>query len=459
MEPTTVEDFPDITLCNLNPFANTPYGVQEINKLFHVMNNIYNPAIQAYLGDHTYNIFDVPQYQNLLRPGKMLEFLAKTLPESGYEETRNFLLNCQWDTDIPNYNCMGNAKIRLHNTDFGYCFTFSRPLNSTTVAGFSAILYLDSFSFVTHMPAFPVGLGNVFTNGARVVLHPPHTQPVLTDGFNVEAGDHTTLVVELKRIEKLGPPYSDCQHEPNINQCWPDIPTPSNVRYGKKQCEDYCFQQLIRNNCGCVSGSKLSIHAMRHNYTFCGDQIAGDPREIIVNVNAMLECFDSIPETECPNPCVEEIYDIKLYRSHWPHAAYQMSFYNEYIKNQPYSQDFAVYENISRMTDKAEAFERLSSVDLIRSNFLQVNVIWRESSLTVLREHEALGVEALIGNLGGMLNLWVGISFVTAIELVEMCINCLGCLKADRRKVDTVRHRKRHPTRVAVVDIENDMWL
>ena len=69
------------------------------------------------------------------------------------------------------------------------------------------------------------------------------------------------------------------------------------------------------------------------------------------------------------------------------------------------------------------AFTQVERSSLIRNNFLQVNVIWRSDEITRMSEVPSIELEGLIGNLGGVLNLWVGISFVTAIEIFEMFIN------------------------------------
>ena len=66
-----------------------------------------------------------------------MEFIVDEFPEKGYNKTNQFLLYCSWDTDIENYDCLGTANIQLHTTDYGYCFTFHRPPNSTVANGFS----------------------------------------------------------------------------------------------------------------------------------------------------------------------------------------------------------------------------------------------------------------------------------------------------------------------------------
>ena len=440
-EPVTAADFPDITLCNLNPFANTPFGTNDIDQLFRTVNQAWNPMLQHYYGNPNFDIFrSLPDFKEVLRPGKLLEFLTENLPENGYNETRNFLLFCEWVTDIEDYDCSGNARVQLYTTDYGYCFTFQQPVNATNTTGFSAILYLDSFSFVTHMPAFPVGLGNVFTDGARIVLHPAGSQPLLKEGLNIEAGDHTTVTVKLQRMKRLGPPYSVCEKELPINLCWPGVDIGANTRYRREQCEDYCFQNDILSRCNCITGTRLSAYSMRENTSFCGKKPSDNIVEIFEFISATIECYNSITEVACPADCTEDRYDLTLFRSDWPHPSYQLAFYDEHIRGKPYENDFAAYSNISSSGDVHHAFSQLQNLDLIRRNFLQINVVWQQETLTLMSEKESMGIEALIGNLGGVLNLWVGISFVTAVEILEMFFNCCPCIKKrNKSKVKKVQ--------------------
>ena len=55
----------------------------------------------------------------------------------------------------------------------------------------------------------------------------------------------------------------------------------------------------------------------------------------------------------------------------------------------------------------------------------QVKVMFESSRLTVLEDKPALTVESLLGTMGGTLNLWIGISFVTVIELIDMLLTLI----------------------------------
>ena len=51
--------------------------------------------------------------------------------------------------------------------------------------------------------------------------------------------------------------------------------------------------------------------------------------------------------------------------------------------------------------------------------------MFESSRLTVLEDKPALGLESLLGTMGGTLNLWIGISFVTVIEIIDMLLTLI----------------------------------
>ncbi len=56
----------------------------------------------------------------------------------------------------------------------------------------------------------------------------------------------------------------------------------------------------------------------------------------------------------------------------------------------------------------------------MRDNFIQLAVHFEDQALTTYEDREALTLANMIGSIGGSLNLWAGISFLTILELLEL---------------------------------------
>jgi len=60
------------------------------------------------------------------------------------------------------------------------------------------------------------------------------------------------------------------------------------------------------------------------------------------------------------------------------------------------------------------------NIDLITRNFLQVNVVLSQNAPTIVQEVVLMSNEQLASNIGGLLNLWLGITVMAAVEFVEL---------------------------------------
>ena len=110
----------------------------------------------------------------------------------------------------------------------------------------------------------------------------------------------------------------------------------------------------------------------------------------------------------------------------WPKIRYQYSFYKQYIRNSTFSDSFSYYKKVGEKVNEGkstDALKLLEESDLIRNNFLILEI---EMSHTQRVAHytdvPAVTLENFIGSLGGILNLWVGLSFITIVEIVELVV-------------------------------------
>ena len=58
--------------------------------------------------------------------------------------------------------------------------------------------------------------------------------------------------------------------------------------------------------------------------------------------------------------------------------------------------------------------------DLIYDNFLLLNVYMEKPAYTTIKTTEQYTVTSLFGALGGVLNLWIGITFLSLVEICDL---------------------------------------
>ena len=102
----------------------------------------------------------------------------------------------------------------------------------------------------------------------------------------------------------------------------------------------------------------------------------------------------------------------------------QLAFYDKFLAdsdNRLFGNKFDVYRDIHQSNlSAADKMTRLNSFDLIERNFLRVNVIFGQRGLERLNNTPSITWIGLASNIGGGLSLWIGVSVMTVIELIEL---------------------------------------
>ena len=237
--------------------------------------------------------------------------------------------------------------------------------------------------------------------------------------------------------EKLGAPYGDdCATHDYI-----EFSEGETYKHRFSSCYSLYTQQNSLQNCDCIQGGRLSVPSLRKKGRFCNDMRHVNVTDIDeAALGSMfrkkyayynkeqqkwLPCTKSHEKNPCLGKCKGQWYDIQLItESKWPDYTYQLAFYESYIKGKLNSSEFNtledLYQRYSTNTMKwGELVKHLKDENAIRENFIKVKIDFRRTS-TKKKEIAFVTIEKLFGNMGGVLNLWVGISFITVIEVLEL---------------------------------------
>ena len=101
--------------------------------------------------------------------------------------------------------------------------------------------------------------------------------------------------------------------------------------------------------------------------------------------------------------------------------------------------DLHIFEQIENLVEDnfTEALSMMrANKHILEESVLKLTVQMKPSSLvTYYTEVPAVTSVEFIGSLGGILNLWVGISFITIIEFVELFVNILHRYYHSKNKI------------------------
>ena len=362
--------FPSVTLCNLNPFANTDINDSEI--LEYILHEAVPVQRTAPRGTEDGKILG-----RLMEPWAMFEnVILRNLQTN--DQCGDFVVACSWASDQLNdeHECVANATKDIFKSRNGYCHTFAPPQNSSYIHTFSAIVFLDN----THGAAPPVyKLSHVqpVAVGAYLAVHEEGTYPDFSQGTVLQAGENTHVYLSTTRRRQLPPPYSSCSPESSLEGT-------TGYKYSRDVCLELCFQRIIRDQCGCTDGGTHSFPTLLHDvghYETCGYIHPNKTAHAnAATVLWRLRCVDQVLlqsdrcDDDCPHLCSEDRFTLLKDRIPWPHESYQPGFWKEYIRGSSFEHHFEVYGDICMdyTNDPVGNYQRLAELDALAKNFLQV---------------------------------------------------------------------------------------
>ena len=417
--------FPDVTVCSSRKVSFTNLKQQLINT---------SSKVQQYmklLAHWTSNI-DNAWVQRRSKAG--IGFFENIGPVEASligNARKDFLVQCI----SRGVACTEEQISKYVNPYFYNCYTFNGASvpNDMTVAGpgygLAMILYLETYNGTIDGEALKTSsiLGNSI--GVRVIVHPPGTLPMpYTHGIDIMPGHSTSVALTVERIKRLSKPYTNCTNNITLT----DLPE---FHYSLPACIELCMQHRCQSSCGC----QTSYHPLPSNSTdkvYCGTLY--QPPEQYINstlceYHAWLASNNSTTardDCNCPVQCESYNYKPIITESYWPDPAYYQNFFDNTIGARPDRENLKSYNQLHQVVhdDSIPAQERL---DIIRLNFARLNVYFRDLDISTREQIASYGIFALFSDFGGTMGLWVGISIVSIVELIQFVIT-LSIIAMDR---------------------------
>uniref|UniRef100_A0A1I8IA72 Amiloride-sensitive sodium channel n=1 Tax=Macrostomum lignano TaxID=282301 RepID=A0A1I8IA72_9PLAT len=333
------------------------------------------------------------------------------------------------------------------------------------------------------------------TRGATVVLHPNGTYPdVQRDGFTVYPGTLTEVTFATLNWTRLGPPYGNCDPNPpsylNIaNTEGTDSSSAQNSNQNQQQqqqrqehrnhqklfaytsraCHKLSLLSRIQSDCNC-SFAFLLPHAPISSVqpTVCESLDADNTinfsssgllRAINRTRCGMLGAFANF-DSGCREPCSHFSYQIATTQSQWPRESMLANIFKYELANDKdldlnsnssaelSSQEWQLaemYEQVRQLipNSTANASSLLKQLGLISDSFVTLKVTRKDFSVTQIAEKPVQTLASTFSQVGGLLSMWIGLTFVWLVELLDLGLQLLQLLC---RRLSTDGHRKSSST-------------
>lgn len=320
------------------------------------------------------------------------------------------------------------------------------------VKTFTGIFYLKDItntSVVDSFGQFVLDSKISQASGLRVLVHESETIPDMSEGFNIPPGSETTISIDMEKYLRMNKPYGCCEQSIYLNAM---NMGEAMYKYTFKDCLSLCMQQRVIDACNCISSDYIVIDTMESSYPFCNalseNNVTLSYEYMTCKENAQQE-LDS-ENCKCDVPCNETSYQLITNSAPWPHETQHLIFYENYLYNSSYFSleniDFniSVYEELSIKEYNGEEYiiNDLRNIDFIKRNFVNLNVKLIKSSITEIVQHKTMDFSSLMGTIGGLFNLWIGITFVTVVEFIELLYNLL-CVSSNENDVVQISINKK----------------
>ncbi|XP_054713524.1 amiloride-sensitive sodium channel subunit beta-like [Uloborus diversus] len=246
--------------------------------------------------------------------------------------------------------------------------------------------------------------------GVRLLVHPQFTYPTLKRGG---------IVISPGRSAHIG------------------------VR---RHCNTLCENTILFSTCGCLDEQPRSAKDSS-GWKFCNPcnkEHAICRSQVYRNFSELGNVCDDV----CKPACRSVRYEITLSKSDWPNLSHQ-----QYVMNRSWDQwtripQAAGLMDITTVGEEEEA--DFVNDTFFRENLLRVHLYMEEMIYMSIEERYSYTLPKLLADLGGCLGLYLGVSVVSIIELIELLGSAsIVCLCRDRqrrtpdRPADTRRRRRR----------------
>ncbi|XP_064642234.1 FMRFamide-activated amiloride-sensitive sodium channel-like [Lineus longissimus] len=353
-----------------------------------------------------------------------------------------------------------NCTIQVfHFPQYFNCYTISLGKGKGTVLEVVVNLFLDDDVSLEYPKHYTRDTDSQ-KHGVRVVIHDPYSYPdVRHDGHDVPPGMSANFILRTNMRKHLAAPYGTC-----YNDAAPIEDMHGNqFKYRRKTCEDQAIQRKINKDCHCIDPGKITDPVTSRNLSLPNGRLpyCMDIRFSKTTISSRLACmydYNMNPPGpglyKCPSRCKHYAYITTMDMAKWPHESFHLPLYETAQQDRNVS-----FPHLDKAIHKMKEAESNDTAEQLRETIetsvtdwlLKTHVFQRNfASLTVRRptfevnyivDKPSIDAPTLMSRIGGIMSFWLGITFITIIEFVEVVYDAISLMLKNRKK----RLRRKNP--------------
>lgn len=276
-------------------------------------------------------------------------------------------------------------------------------------------------------------------------------------------GTLTEIRFSTREWRMMEPPHGKCNRnlvERNITL------NAANFSYSEKACTDQEYQKEIARDCDCIDFEKpitSDLDDYHKKRRYCAKVLIPTHidkmrnfsfvHETVQTLSNQTDCVMAVrmkyhkPSVRCFSPCVYYTYDSSVSSTRWPSPSFQDRLYDIFQEmgmrlKKLAKKRFAQMNNGSELTPDQKneisktqiVHQRLSETlkkhkknrtlnKFFESRFLTVQISRPSFDIERVEEKAVISLTSFLSQAGGLLSVWVGLTFVCIVEVIELFLN------------------------------------
>ncbi|CAL8078698.1 unnamed protein product [Calicophoron daubneyi] len=463
--------FPSVTLCNLRPFSTRDIralksaGVLPVDMYFESLKRMIGHVESSHRRYLTM-LWTFAAYLSNLPPNVDSSNLGHSLDDI---VKRCFILY-KSGTLARGTACERSGYwTKTQDRVFHNCYTYTVFENRTNTAlNMEMVLYLDNLVEQTDCFDCQERVMASQLTGARLLLHPRASYPrIAEEGINLMPGTMTDIRFSVYEWSMMEPPHGRCSR---TTPGWISFNS-VNYTYTEEACHAQITQEMIARKCDCLTQdlpipTELINRDLRKCQAFqfpATYKVMEDPNrtisqyfshDTIENYTKYAGCAEQIStaldnqKIGCHPACIRYTYKPSITAAQWPTKTFLTWFVTKFlneisVREKMRMKSFAAstheqgsaeemrrllapYEEIMNLTKSGRqdiAIQKLMDLQIFERNFLSIIISRPNFDLERVEEKAVVSLASLFSQIGGLLSIWIGLTFICFVELIELVLN------------------------------------
>ena len=344
----------------------------------------------------------------------------------------------------------------------GVCFKLNKTITQLTAGPGNGLVialnlmqkdYTESF---THDTEKTPPINSIMASvGAKIYLYDPNEPiPDTTNAIDISPGFKTSISMQKNHYDYMYKPWSHCDKETRSKEF---------STYTLHDCIANCYVLKVVEHCNCKPSFAFAMKNFEGIKECTLADVWGNGTSITCrNKLSSWKKRMSAQTCGCLEPCKHTKFESSLSFASFPSAAVlenfkkffeETSFFNYLELSSPENNrdiwsdesfDYLIATNKTKNATTSTTIESVEREKDILGNLALIDLFYGDLKYTHLEESKADEISSLISDLGGQLGLWMGVSILTACEIL-FCVFCimpkilcvrLGCLSQKEIEVE-----------------------